>query len=203
MCPTVTFSPTIVGRSSAQWMTQLSCTLEPWPITIALLSPRSTAPNQIEAPASTVTSPIRTAVGAMNASSATCGVLPVEFDHRRHRASLHRLLVLVGADQQALREPLGDHPALEVHAGRQPQQPLGRGVGLRRALERERDPRPRRVQQRVVGDHLGDQPDRGRPPRRRAPRRRAARRGRAPRPISFTSRVTPPWLGMIPSRPSR
>ena len=40
-----------VGRSSAQWMTQLSWTLEPSPMTIALLSPRRTAPNQIEAPA--------------------------------------------------------------------------------------------------------------------------------------------------------
>ena len=76
MWPTVTFAPTIVGSSSAQWMTQLSWTLEPAPITIASLSPRRTAPNQIEAPACTVTSPIRTAVGAMNASSATCGVLP-------------------------------------------------------------------------------------------------------------------------------
>ena len=76
MWPIVTFSPTIVGRSSAQWITQLSCTLEPAPITIALLSPRRTAPNQMRAPGETVTSPISTAVGATNASSATCGVLP-------------------------------------------------------------------------------------------------------------------------------
>ena len=76
MWPIVTFAPTTVGRSSAQWMTQLSWTLEPSPMTIALLSPRRTAPNQIEAPASTVTSPISTAVGATYASSAICGVLP-------------------------------------------------------------------------------------------------------------------------------
>ena len=76
MWPIVTLVPTIVGRSWAQWITQLSCTLEPAPITIELLSPRRTAPNQMLAPASIVTSPIRTAVGAMYASSATRGVFP-------------------------------------------------------------------------------------------------------------------------------
>ena len=87
MWPTVTFSPTIVGRSSAQWMTQLSCTLEPAPMTIELLSPRRTAPNQIEAPACDryVADQHRGrreehVVGDLRR-------LAVEFDHRRHRAS--------------------------------------------------------------------------------------------------------------------
>ena len=65
MWPTVTLAPMIVGRSSAQWMTQLSCTQDPAPTRISELSPRSTAPNHTLAAGSTTTWPISTAVGAM------------------------------------------------------------------------------------------------------------------------------------------
>src|SRR5919204_656643 len=56
--------------------TEQSCTLAPSRTTIGFRSPRSTALYQIEARASTVTSPMRTAVGAMNAVGWTFGVLP-------------------------------------------------------------------------------------------------------------------------------
>ena len=44
--------------------------------------------------------------------------------------------MLVGSDQQRLRQPFGDHPALEVHVAGQPQKPLGRGVWILDASER-------------------------------------------------------------------
>ena len=152
MWPTVTLAPTIVGRSSAQWMTQLSCTLEPAPITIALLSPRSTAPNQIDAPASTVD------VADQDRGRRDERVLARPAGScRRARSSspprlLDRLLVLVGADQQALGEPFGDHPALQVHVARPataaawpPRRPAASArASARRDRARRRDRRPRR-----------------------------------------------------------
>ncbi len=80
-------------------ITELSCTLVPAPTTILLKSPLSTAPNQTLAPSSTTTSPMRTAVGAIKASSATSGLLssngskcpnrylPVNEGARRSRAA--------------------------------------------------------------------------------------------------------------------
>ena len=47
------------------------------PIRIGALSPRMTVPNQMLASSPTSTSPINTAVGAMNADAATLGVFPL------------------------------------------------------------------------------------------------------------------------------
>src|SRR5262245_15654166 len=74
--PTTTFSPTIVGRSWAQWMTALSCTDAPGPMWMLELSPRSTAPNQMLALSPTRTSPTRTAVGASQTSRPMVGDTP-------------------------------------------------------------------------------------------------------------------------------
>ena len=63
--PTIIGENVTVGRSSAQWTTQLSCTHEPAPTRICELSPRRTAPNHTLALSSITTSPISTAVGAM------------------------------------------------------------------------------------------------------------------------------------------
>jgi hypothetical protein len=57
-------------------MVELSWTFERSPMTMRSMSPRNTVPNHTDAPLSTVTSPMRTAVGAMNASGATFGSLP-------------------------------------------------------------------------------------------------------------------------------
>ncbi|GLW77437.1 hypothetical protein Aglo01_19190 [Actinokineospora globicatena] len=57
-------------------MTVLSCTLAPAPMTTGPKSARMTAPYQTEASASTVTSPIRVAVGAIHADGSTMGLLP-------------------------------------------------------------------------------------------------------------------------------
>ncbi len=54
----------------------MSCTLAPSRTTIEQMSARSTAPYQTEAPASTTTSPMSVAVGAIHASGWTCGDLP-------------------------------------------------------------------------------------------------------------------------------
>src|SRR4051794_7337227 len=74
--PTMTSSPTTVGRSFAQWMTALSCTEAPAPIVMLELSPRSTAPNQMLARSPTRTSPTRTAVGAIQTASPIVGRMP-------------------------------------------------------------------------------------------------------------------------------
>ena len=87
MWPIVTFSPTTVGRSSAQWMTQLSCTLEPAPITIALLSPRRTAPNQMLAPGDDGDVADQDRGRRDERVVRDLRRLAVELDHRRHRAS--------------------------------------------------------------------------------------------------------------------
>src|SRR4051812_12613509 len=55
------------------WNTALSWTFEWRPMTIGSLSPRNTAPYQTLAPAATSTAPTRTAVGAIQAESATRG----------------------------------------------------------------------------------------------------------------------------------
>ena len=44
--PTVQFLPIVSGKPRSVWQVELSCTLEPSPISIHSLSPRNTAPNQ-------------------------------------------------------------------------------------------------------------------------------------------------------------
>ena len=56
--------------------TQASCTLEPAPMRISSLSPRSVAPNQTEAPASSTTRPMILASGATHAEGSICGSTP-------------------------------------------------------------------------------------------------------------------------------
>jgi hypothetical protein len=76
--PTVTPSPTSVGPRALTCRTQLSWMLVRSPIRIPWCgsSARSTAPNQTLDSAPITTSPMSTAVGAMNAVGCTCGVLP-------------------------------------------------------------------------------------------------------------------------------
>jgi hypothetical protein len=66
-CPTVAPGP-ISHPPSPTWITALSCTLAPARMTTAPKSARTTTPYQTEASASTVTSPISVAVGAIQAS---------------------------------------------------------------------------------------------------------------------------------------
>ena len=61
-------SPTVVGHSSVTCSTALSCTDVPAPTTMSLSSPRSTAPDQIEASGPIVTRPMMIASGITNAS---------------------------------------------------------------------------------------------------------------------------------------
>ena len=68
--PTVSTSPGAACRTELSWM------LEPSRTTIVQMSPRRTAPYQMLAPASTVTSPTRVAVAATKASGCTTGRLP-------------------------------------------------------------------------------------------------------------------------------
>ena len=75
-CPTVAPSPTSVTGSGPPCRTDPSCTLAPRRTTIGPKSARSTAPYQIEASASTVTSPTRVAVGAIHADGLTSGSRP-------------------------------------------------------------------------------------------------------------------------------
>ena len=86
-CPTVTCSPMRVGAQPPTWITQLSCTLVPAPTMIPFSgsSPRSTAPNQMLASSPTVTSPTRTALGAMKAVSGDARPLPVEGQDDGHQ----------------------------------------------------------------------------------------------------------------------
>src|SRR5256712_1957728 len=62
--PTVTRRPITAGKPRSTCTTALSWTFESRPTTIESKSPRSTAPCQMLAPSSTVTSPTRTALGA-------------------------------------------------------------------------------------------------------------------------------------------
>jgi hypothetical protein len=73
---TVAPGPTSTIWSGPAWRTELSWTLAPSRTTIVQMSARSTAPYQTLAPFSTVTSPIRVAVGATKASGWTVGLLP-------------------------------------------------------------------------------------------------------------------------------
>ena len=66
-------APISVTGSAPPCSTELSCTLAPARTTIRPKSARSTTPYQIEAPASTTTSPTSVAVGAIHASGCTCG----------------------------------------------------------------------------------------------------------------------------------
>ena len=91
--PTSAFSPTVAPCTTQEWAivapgptsrsvsgpacrTELSWTLAPSRTTIVQMSARTTTPYQMLAPFSTVTSPIRVAVGATNASGCTVGRLP-------------------------------------------------------------------------------------------------------------------------------
>ena len=73
---TVAPAPTSAGPEGVVWMTALSWTLAPARMAMGAKSPRSTAPYQTEAPASTVTSPTSVAVGATKASRSTRGRRP-------------------------------------------------------------------------------------------------------------------------------
>src|SRR3954471_20583721 len=73
--PTETPSPSTTGLPLSTWKTQLSCTLLRAPIVMGSLSARNTAPYQTLAPAPIVTEPARVALGATQASLATCGTL--------------------------------------------------------------------------------------------------------------------------------
>src|ERR1700726_1034444 len=76
MCATVAPGPMSVGTPGGAWSTDPACTLAPARITTGAESARTTVLNHTDAPASTVTSPISTAVGAMNASGCTFGDVP-------------------------------------------------------------------------------------------------------------------------------
>src|SRR5260370_30580134 len=75
-CPTVAPGPSSTPPAGVTWMTAQSCTLAPLRITIGLKSARRTVLYQTEAFSSTVTSPMRLAVGAMKAVGCTRGDLP-------------------------------------------------------------------------------------------------------------------------------
>src|SRR5438105_2033409 len=94
-----------VGPSASVCTTTLSCTLVRGPIRIEAISPRSVALYQTEAPDSTVTSPIRHAVGAIHASGAMLlvagGVIPED-----DVARLRRLGVDAVIDQEASADEL-------------------------------------------------------------------------------------------------
>ena len=68
--------PISTPPAGVTWITAQSCTLAPRRITIGLKSARSTVLYQTEAFSSTVTSPMRLAVGAMKAVGCTRGDLP-------------------------------------------------------------------------------------------------------------------------------
>ncbi len=76
MWPTVTLEPTIVGRSLAQWMTQLSCTLEPFADADRAVVAAQDRAEPDRGARSDLHVTISTAVGAMYASSAIFGVTP-------------------------------------------------------------------------------------------------------------------------------
>ena len=94
--PTITFSPTTVGRSLAQCTTALSCTAVPAPMWIVELSPRSTAPNQMLALSPTRTSPTRTAVGASHTSRPMVGDTPSSSMSRAALDDMRARLYVVG-----------------------------------------------------------------------------------------------------------
>ena len=75
-CPTVAPSPTSVTGSGPPCRTDPSWMLAPRRTMIGPKSARSTAPYQTEASSSTVTSPTRVAVGAIQAVGLTTGASP-------------------------------------------------------------------------------------------------------------------------------
>ena len=75
-CPTVAPGPISVVWSAPECSTEPSCTLAPSRTAMVPKSARRTAPNQTEAPASTTTSPIRSADGATKAVGWMTGVFP-------------------------------------------------------------------------------------------------------------------------------
>jgi hypothetical protein len=66
---TIGTAPMVSGKPMSVCRTAFSCTLDPAPTRISSLSPRSVAPNQTEAPASSTTRPIRLASGATQVSA--------------------------------------------------------------------------------------------------------------------------------------
>src|SRR3954447_11907730 len=75
-CATVAPGPTSTGMPGGACSTQQSCTLAPSRTMIGAKSARMTALNHTDAPASTWTSPISVAVGAMNAPGSIVGDRP-------------------------------------------------------------------------------------------------------------------------------
>src|SRR3954447_22137725 len=170
--PTVAPGPISVTGSSPPCSTEPSCTLAPARTTIRPKSARSTAPYQIEAPASTTTSPTSVAVGAIHASGWTCGERPSKENSgmsrrlsERPEVGLHRLERLARGDEHRVphrrerrrigevqRQDLVDgHPVPDADGERV--DPLG-GRLLAHDLRAEQPPAA------ALGDHL--QPDRRR-----------------------------------------
>src|SRR3989440_4407377 len=122
--PTVAPRPISTPARAVTCTTEQSCTLAPARTTIGFRSPRSTALYQTEARSSIVTSPMRTAVGAMKAVGCTFGRLPSKLksgmgsilavcstlsfilydaSHRRRRHRRAALSLHAGADSRARR----------------------------------------------------------------------------------------------------
>ena len=76
LCPTVTFSPIVIGKPASTCSTAPSWTLLPAPIVIRSLSPRTTALNQTLTSSASVTSPMTAAPGATNVRIAARGATP-------------------------------------------------------------------------------------------------------------------------------
>src|SRR5438552_2103338 len=85
-----------VGPSASVCTTTLSCTLVRGPIRIEAISPRSVALYQTEAPDSTVTSPIRHAVGAIHVSGAHLTIFPKLIDLMKEERVFGEMLLVAG-----------------------------------------------------------------------------------------------------------
>src|SRR5580704_8999895 len=110
--PTVEPSPISVTGSSPPCSTEPSWMFAPRRTTIGPKSARSTAPYQMEASASTRTSPTRVAVGAIQAPGLTCGSRPSKANSGT-RPSCQRLhLRLRDVDQPGDAELVGAHAEL-------------------------------------------------------------------------------------------
>src|SRR5690349_11806466 len=105
-CPMVAPAPISVTGSSPPCSTQPSWTFAPARTTIGPKSARSTALYQIDASASTRTSPTRVAVGAMNAVGCTVGAWPSK-ENSGMRALSH-----VGGEIDHRTHPVGDHACM-------------------------------------------------------------------------------------------
>src|SRR5271169_6983207 len=111
--PMVAPSPTSVTGSSPPCSTDPSWTLAPRRIRIGPKSARSTAPYQTEASASTRTSPIRVAVGAIHAPGLTSGSRPSKANSAIRLSCTQRLRLRLGdVDQPGHAELVGAHAEL-------------------------------------------------------------------------------------------